>query len=103
MGSPAFTSHLVISPSCTPSPMSGSLKSMMYSSEIFHFAYRQSHALRVGHVNMLESVRKRRIESRHAHDRSLEIQNGLVRDDRGELSRNPAGLRRLLDDHDTAR
>src|SRR5690606_38326556 len=103
--SPGFTSHLVISPPATPSPMSGSLKSIVVivrfpgsflvgplrnaprtrrgSGPAHHLLDSAHHALRVRHVDVLERVREGRVEAGHAPDRRLQHVDALLRHDRG--------------------
>src|ERR1043165_9793228 len=74
--SPSATIHFTISPSATPSPMSGSGNSKRLltwgspRSAIVEDALERAHdPLGVGHVNVLQRVRERSVEAGDAQDR----------------------------------
>src|SRR5688500_4768230 len=91
--SPSATFHWTISPSTTPSPISGRWKSNGIS-PLQRLADRAEDAIGVGHVLVLERVRERRVEPADAHDRRLEVLHRALLDRRDQLGREPARARR---------
>src|SRR5688572_30765020 len=96
--SPSATFHDTISPSTTPSPMSGRWNSKAIS-PLQGLADRPEDAIGIGHVLVLERVRERRVETTDPHDGRLEVFHGALLDRRDQLAAEPAGLRRLVHDH----
>jgi hypothetical protein len=57
-------------------------------------------AARVRHVVVLERVRERRVEARHARDRGFHVLDDVLGDQRADLAAEAAEARRLVhDDH----
>src|SRR6266478_9817849 len=98
--SPAFTSHLTISPSTTPSPMSGSLNSNWDMSGLvgFQLAQRLQDPRRERQVIVFQRVRERRVPARDAGDGGLQGGEAALLDERADLRREATGTRRLLHD-----
>src|SRR2546426_12037584 len=98
--SPALWSRLTISPSTTPSPMSGNLNSNWAMSGLvcFQLAQRSEDARRERQVLAFQRVGKRRVPAGDARDRGLERGEAAVLDQRADLRREPACSRRLLHD-----
>src|SRR5882672_12305363 len=98
--SPAFTSHLTISPSTTPSPMSGSLNSNWDMSGLvgFQLAQRLENARRERQVVVFERVRERRVPAGDAGDGGLQGGEAALLDERADLRRKATSTRRLLHD-----
>src|SRR5256886_4051434 len=96
--SPALTSHLTISPSTTPSPMSGNLNSNWAMSGLvcFQLAQRSEDARRERQVLAFQRVGKRRVPAGDARDRGLERGEAAFLDQRADLRREPACSRGLL-------
>src|SRR3954451_18739018 len=82
--SPTLTFHATISPSTTPSPMSGRWN-LNAISPLQRLANRADDAIRVGHVLVLERIRERRVEARDAQDRRLEVLHRALLDRRDQL------------------
>src|SRR5688572_25903751 len=98
--SPSLTFHATISPSTTPSPMSGRWNSKAIS-PLQGLPDRAEDAIGVGQVLVLERVRERRVEAGDAQDRCLEVLDGALLDRRDQLGAEAAGARRLVH-HDAA-
>src|SRR5438477_11907847 len=98
--SPALTSHLTISPSTTPSPMSGSLNSNWAMSGLVCFqpAQRSEDAGRERQVLVFEGIGKGRIPAGDAGDRGLERGEAALLDQGADLRGEATGTRRFLDD-----
>src|SRR6267378_338540 len=98
--SPAFTSHLTISPSTTPSPMSGSLNSNWDMSGLvgFQLAQRLQDPRRERQVVVFQRVRERRIPAGDAGDGGLRVAEAALLDERADLRRKATSSRRLLHD-----
>src|SRR5581483_2254543 len=100
ISSPAFTSHLTISPSTTPSPMSGSLNSKRAMSGLIRFqlAQRLRDPRRERQVIVFQRVRERRVPAGDPQDRGLQRGEAPLLHERADLGREPTGARRLLHD-----
>src|SRR3984893_338161 len=98
--SPAFTSHLTISPSTTPSPMSGSLNSNWDMSGLvgFQLAQRLQDPRRERQVVVFQRVRERRVPPGDAGDGGLQGGEAALLDERADLRREATSTRRLLHD-----
>src|SRR5260221_7087965 len=90
---PGSTCHATISPSVTPSPMSGSLNSkrdMRVSSVPGRFYDGRQDAVRKGQVFHFQSIGERRVETGHPDGRRLEIEERLFVDERDDLASKAA-------------
>src|SRR5947207_824025 len=98
--SPAFTSHLTISPSTTPSPMSGSLNSKWAMSGLvgFQLAQRLEDARRERQVLVFQRVWERRVPAGDARDWRLQGGEAALLHQRADLRREPVRTRRFLHD-----
>src|SRR3954470_16642296 len=98
--SPGFTSHLTISPSTTPSPMSGSLNSNWAMSGLIRFqpAQRFEDPRRERQVVVFERVRERRVPAGDAADGRFQGGEAAFLDQGADLGGESARPRRLLDD-----
>src|SRR5450432_1635150 len=128
--SPALTSQLTISPSATPSPISGSLNSnfamgrfsrwdqdaVLVSGQVRRPTGARSRALRPRaieqcwqnavrkrHILHLEAVRERRIEAGHAHRRRFQVVEAAFDDQGYEFGAETAGPWGFMDDHEAPR
>src|SRR5689334_13936242 len=111
--SPSLTSQLTISPSATPSPMSGSLNSNFDIRDSLSFRGRprsspgyveQGRQNPVGkrHRLHLESVRERRIEARYPHRSRFQVIKRAFDDQGHQLRPEAERARRFVDDHEAA-
>src|SRR5687768_11749127 len=103
---PTCACQATISPSVTPSPMSGSLNSkraMRASSVPGRFHDGGENAMRERQVIHLQRVGKRRIEPGDTHGRRFQMQEGLFVDEGDDLAAEAAGARRFVDHDDAAR
>src|SRR5882724_2058486 len=98
--SPACTSHLTISPSTTPSPMSGSLNSNWDMSGLvgFQLAQRLRDPRCERQVVVFQGVRERGVPSGDARDRRLQRGEAALLDQGADLGREATGARRFLHD-----
>src|SRR5882724_7360694 len=98
--SPAFTSHLTISPSTTPSPMSGSLNSNWAMSGLvgFQLAQRLEDPGRERKVIILQRVRERGVPTGDARDGRLQRGEAALLHQRADLRREAASARGFLYD-----
>src|SRR5947208_16703088 len=94
--SPTLTFQPTISPSTTPSPMSGRWNSNAIS-PLQDLPDGPQQAIGVGHVLVLERVRERRVEPGHAQDRRLQVLHRALLDRRDQLGAEAAGAGRLVD------
>src|SRR4051812_18656462 len=103
--SPGFTSHLTISPSTTPSPMSGSLNSNWAMSGLvgFQLAQRFEDPGRERQVLIFQRVGERRVPARDAQDRRFQRGEAALLHERADLRGEAASARRFLDDGAPAR
>src|SRR5262245_40025523 len=93
--SPSFTSHLTISPSTTPSPMSGSLNSKVaiwtcspvqqLGDESRGLTDALQDARRTRQVLVLQGVGERRVPPGDAPDGRLQVDEAPLLDQRGDL------------------
>src|SRR5262249_26008767 len=102
--SPSLTCQATISPSVTPSPMSGSLNSNRAMSllKACDFEQRRGDAVRERQVFVLQRVRERRVPAGDALGRRLEMQKRLLADLRDHLRAESARARRLVRDQQAA-
>src|SRR3954470_16354291 len=98
--SPGFTSHLTISPSTTPSPMSGSLNSNWAISGLvcFQLAQRLEDARCEREVVVLQRVREGHVPAGDAADRRLQRSEAALLHQGGDLGGETARPRRFLHD-----
>src|SRR5882672_1466746 len=98
--SPACTSHLTISPSTTPSPMSGSLNSNWDMSGLvgFQLAQRLRDPRCERQVVVFQGVRERGVPSGDARHRRLQRGEAALLDQGADLGREATGARRFLHD-----
>src|SRR5258708_3571764 len=102
---PGSMSQLTISPSVTPSPMSGSLNSYlgMGSSVPCCFDDRGQDAVRQRQVFHFQAVGKGRIEPRDPNGRRFEVEERFLVDERDDLASKSTGAGGLMNDHHPAR
>src|SRR5438067_4589011 len=98
--SPGFTSHLTISPSTTPSPMSGSLNSNWAMSGLvgFQLAQRPEDARRERQIVIFQRVGERRVPAGDARDGRLQRGEATLLHEGADLRGESTGLRRFLHD-----
>src|SRR5882757_8149309 len=99
---PGSMCQATISPSVTPSPISGSLNSkraMRLSSVPGRFYDGRQDAVRKGQVLHFQGVGKWSVETGHANRGRLEVEEGLLVDEGDDFASETAGTRRLVHDH----
>src|SRR5207302_5574831 len=103
--SPAFTSHLTISPSTTPSPMSGSLNSNWAMSDLVigQFAQLLQNPRREREIVVFQSVREGNVPAGDARDGRLQDREAALLHQRDDLRRESRRARRFLNDGAAAR
>src|SRR5205085_6702330 len=100
-----LTNHLTISPSTTPSPMSGSLNSNWAMSGLvdFQLAQRPEDARRERQVVILQRVRERRVPARDSNDGGFQRSEAAFLQQSADLGGEATRPRRFLDDGAAAR
>src|SRR5436190_17657316 len=74
------------------------------NSKVEELAHRRGHALDRGHVRVLDlPVRIRHVVTGHAQDRTAQVEDRLLGENRRQLGGETADARRLLDDYDASR
>src|SRR6185436_13796668 len=96
--SPSLTFQPTISPSTTPSPMSGRWNSNAIS-PLQGLADRAEDAIGVGQVLVLQRVGERRVEAGDPQDRRLEVLDRALLDRGDQLGAEAAGARCLVHHH----
>src|SRR2546421_4889239 len=105
ISSPAFTSHLTISPSTTPSPMSGSLNSNWAMSDLVIGELTQllQDARREREIIVFQRVGKGDVPAGDARDGRLQERETALLHQRDDLRRESRRARRFLHDGAAAR
>src|SRR5712692_9740575 len=105
ISSPGLTSHLTISPSTTPSPMSGSLNSNWAMSGLVGCELAQAFddARREREVVVFQRVGEGRVPAGDAQHRRLHVSETALVHQRADLRREAARARRFLHDGAAAR